>query len=165
MTIIGGLDIHRAQLTYDYPRCQHWRGFDGRIAPADRELLRAWLARFADPGEVRFALEGRTGWRYVVEELLSAGVEAHLAEPGVLVTADPDAAVESPEVFAQPWPRDDWPDVPTTIIASRDDRLFPLALQRQVARDRLGLAVQTLPGGHLVALSQPAALVDHIALP
>lgn len=27
------------------------------------------------------AVEGCTGWRYVVEEITAAGIEAHLAEP------------------------------------------------------------------------------------
>jgi transposase len=53
----------------------------GRVAPADREHLRAWLARFADCDDVHFALEGCTGWRYVTEELLAAGITPHLAEP------------------------------------------------------------------------------------
>jgi len=43
--------------------------------------LRAWLARFAGRGDVAFAVEGCTGWRYVAEELAAAGVAAHLAEP------------------------------------------------------------------------------------
>jgi hypothetical protein len=48
---------------------------------ADREHLRAWLARFADYEDVAFAVEGCTGWRYVAEELAAAGVTAHLAGP------------------------------------------------------------------------------------
>jgi transposase len=43
--------------------------------------LRAWLARFAGRGDVAFAVEGCTGWRYVAEELAAAGVAAHLGEP------------------------------------------------------------------------------------
>jgi len=39
------------------------------------------LERFHGVGEVAFALEGCTGWRYVVEELVRAGVTAHVAEP------------------------------------------------------------------------------------
>src|SRR5262249_26609941 len=50
-------------------------------APADREHVRAWLARFAGRGDAAFALEGCTGWRYLAEELAAAGLEAHLAEP------------------------------------------------------------------------------------
>ena len=53
----------------------------GRIAPADRAHLRAWLGRFAGRDDVAFALEGCTGWRYVSEELAGAGVAAHLAGP------------------------------------------------------------------------------------
>ena len=30
---------------------------------------------------MEFAVEGCTGWRYVVEELRRAGITAHLAEP------------------------------------------------------------------------------------
>jgi pimeloyl-ACP methyl ester carboxylesterase len=77
--------------------------------------------------------------------------------------SDPEAAAEGPTVFAQPWPLAEWPDVPTTVLASRDDRLFPLPLQRRIARQRLNLEAEELPGGHLVALSQPVALADRIA--
>jgi pimeloyl-ACP methyl ester carboxylesterase len=64
--------------------------------------------------------------------------------------------------FAQPWPLDRWPDVPTRVLAGRDDRLFPLEFQRRVARERLGLPVDDLPGGHLVALSRPVELADRL---
>jgi transposase len=37
----------------------------GQVSPADREHLRAWLARFAGHRDVAFAVEGCTGWRYV----------------------------------------------------------------------------------------------------
>jgi pimeloyl-ACP methyl ester carboxylesterase len=67
---------------------------------------------------------------------------------------------ETDAVFADPWPLGDWPNVPTTVISARDDRFFPLDFQSRLARDRLGLEARTLPGGHLVALSHPAALVD-----
>jgi len=40
-----------------------------------------WLRRFDGVSDVEFAVEGCTGWRYVVEELQKAGVKAHLAEP------------------------------------------------------------------------------------
>jgi transposase len=81
MSIIGGLDIHRKQLTFDYVETQTGRLERGRIAPADRERLAGWLTRFDTSTPVAFALEGCTGWRYVVEEMRKAGVEPHLAEP------------------------------------------------------------------------------------
>ena len=81
-SIVGGLDIHRKQLTFDYLDTVTGEVACGQIAPADREHFRSWLARrFEDPGEVAFAAEACTGWRYVSEELRRAGIEAHLAEP------------------------------------------------------------------------------------
>src|SRR6516162_7534265 len=81
MPIVGGLDIHRKQLTFDYLDTATGEVRRGQIAPADREHLRAWLARFAGRDDVAFAMEGCTGWRYVAEELAAAGVAAHLGEP------------------------------------------------------------------------------------
>jgi transposase len=81
MSIVGGLDIHRKQLTFDYVEVETGRLERGRIAPADREHLAGWLRRFDGQAGVAFAMEGCTGWRYVAEEMRSAGVEPHLAEP------------------------------------------------------------------------------------
>ena len=49
--------------------------------PAHREHLRAWLAQLENDAGGEFAVEGCTGWRYVVEELRAAGFVPHLAEP------------------------------------------------------------------------------------
>src|SRR5262244_2325915 len=81
MPIVGGLDIHRKQITFDYLDTVTGEVKRGQIGPADRKHVRAWLARFAGRGEVAFAVEGCTGWRYIAEELAGAGLEAYLAEP------------------------------------------------------------------------------------
>ncbi|MFF5175783.1 alpha/beta fold hydrolase [Micromonospora sp. NPDC000089] len=65
---------------------------------------------------------------------------------------------QSATPFQQPWPLEAWPDVPTVVLSSRDDQLFPLEFQIRVARRRLGITPETLPGGHLVALSRPEEL-------
>jgi hypothetical protein len=44
-----------------------------------------------------------------------------------------------------------------------DDRFFPAAFQRALARDRLGTEADVLPGGHLIALSQPDRLAAYLA--
>jgi hypothetical protein len=79
-----------------------------------------------------------------------------------LMRANPGAAAESAAVFAEPWPLSGWPALPTRVLSAIDDRLFPVELQREVARTRLGLDIEALPGGHLVALSRPALLTDCI---
>ncbi|GAA4675898.1 alpha/beta fold hydrolase [Pseudonocardia yuanmonensis] len=67
---------------------------------------------------------------------------------------------QSDRSFAEPLPLEAWPEVPTTVLAGADDRLFPLAFQRRVARERLGLDVVAVPGGHLNALSRPVEVVE-----
>jgi transposase len=80
MSIIGGLDVHRAQITFDWVDRDSGETHRGRIVPATRVGLRAWLGKL--PGaEGSFAVEGCTGWRFVVEELQAAGLVAYLAEP------------------------------------------------------------------------------------
>lgn len=81
MAIVGGLDIHRKQLTFDYVDTDTGELKRGQIAPADREHLRSWLSRLSGRDDVAFGLEGCTGWRYVAEELAAAGFEAHVGEP------------------------------------------------------------------------------------
>jgi transposase len=81
MSIVGAFDVHRRQLTFEYLDTSSGELKRGRVVPADRQHLRAWLARFAGQDDVHFALEGCTGWRYVAEELLAAGIAPHLAEP------------------------------------------------------------------------------------
>jgi transposase len=81
MPIVGGLDIHRKQITFDYLDTVTGEVRRGQIAPADRQHLRAWLARFAGCDDVAFAVEGCAGWRYVAGELAAAGIAVHLAEP------------------------------------------------------------------------------------
>jgi len=81
MDIVGGLDVHRKQMTFDYIEIETGEVKSGQITPATREHLRHWLSGFPANKRVAFALEATTGWRFVVEELQRAGIEAHLAEP------------------------------------------------------------------------------------
>jgi transposase len=81
MSVVGGLDLHRKQVTFDYVDRATGELTRGKIAPADRRHVAVWLRRFDGVSDVEFAVEGCTGWRYVVEELQKAGVKAHLAEP------------------------------------------------------------------------------------
>lgn len=55
-----------------------------------------------------------------------------------------------------------WPDVPLRVVAGAGDRFFPVEFQQRIARDRLHLEADVLPGGHLLALSQPGALADYL---
>lgn len=151
-------------------------GFTAPVAAQrlDARLLVLVNAMIPLPGEELGGWWENTGFE--------AAIEAAAERDGRDLTADPDQRetmfhdvpteiVE--EAFARPfeqedgvlagtWPLTAWPDVPTRVVATRDDRFFPLEFQRRVARERLGLDVDELPGGHLVALSRPAELAHHL---
>ena len=79
MSIVMGFDQHRAQISAEWIETTTGELSRERIAPADRDAVRAFLHRFADEG-LEVALEATTGWRFVVEELQRIGAEVHLAE-------------------------------------------------------------------------------------
>ncbi|TMK55064.1 MAG: IS110 family transposase, partial [Actinobacteria bacterium] len=80
MRIVVALDVHRNQITYKALDQDTGELRRGRIAPATRAEVRAWLGQFV-ACQVEFALEGTTGWRFVAEEIERAGHTAHLADP------------------------------------------------------------------------------------
>jgi transposase len=80
VSIVMGLDQHRAQITADWLDTETGEVKRARIAPADRAGVRTFLERFHGL-ELEVALEATTGWRFVVEELRRIGAGVHLAEP------------------------------------------------------------------------------------
>jgi transposase len=88
MSIVGAFDVHRRQITFDYLDTDTGQLVRGRITPSCRAALRRWLEyRFAGRTDVAFAVEACTGWRFVIEELELAGIEASLAETAETSTA------------------------------------------------------------------------------
>jgi transposase len=80
MSLVMGMDQHRAQISTEWIDTMTGEISRARVAPADRAGVRAFLKQFhGEPLEV--ALEATTGWRFVVEELERIGAEVHLAEP------------------------------------------------------------------------------------
>ena len=81
--------------------------------------------------------------------------------PEEVLRAGPVRPREQAEaIFEDPCRFQRWPQIPLHVVASADDRFFPLEFQQEVARARLDKNVEVIPGGHLVALSHPEELVD-----
>jgi transposase len=79
VTLVMGIDQHRAQISAEWIDTITGEISRARVAPADRAGVRKFLTQFKDAG-LEVALEATTGWRFVVEELQRVGAEAHLAE-------------------------------------------------------------------------------------
>jgi pimeloyl-ACP methyl ester carboxylesterase len=86
----------------------------------------------------------------------------HDVDPEVAAAGEPYQRPEADIAFEQPCPFERWPEIETTVLAGRDDRLFPFDFQRRVALERIGAEAEPLPGGHLNALSEPEAVAGAI---
>jgi pimeloyl-ACP methyl ester carboxylesterase len=86
----------------------------------------------------------------------------HDLPPEVVAEAGAHERAQSDTPFGQPWTLEGWPDVPTRVLIGRDDRFFPADFQRRIARERLDITPDEMPGGHLVALGRPTELADRL---
>jgi pimeloyl-ACP methyl ester carboxylesterase len=127
------------------------------------------------PGETAGEWWGNTGHAAAIAEVIErhgpmaewgqdamADVFLHDVDPGVVRENAGYQRAPGAGMFTEPWPLDAWPDVPTRVLAPREDRLFPLDFQSRVARERLGLEVDEIDGGHLPMLSRPAELAGRL---
>ena len=80
MTIVMGLDQHRAQITAEWLDTDTGELSRTRISPAHRAGVRRFCERFRGQ-DLEVGLEATTGWRFVAEELRRVGAVVHLAEP------------------------------------------------------------------------------------
>lgn len=150
--------------------------FGGFTAPlvADRlpvDLLVLLAGMIPAPGEAPGDWWENTGYEQAVREGSEAdGGLTGNADPFVSFLHDVPRALaeeamsrgrdQSDGPMSSPWPLRTWPTVPTRILLCRDDRFFPAELQRRVARQRLGIVPDEIPGSHCVALSRPKELAD-----
>ena len=142
---------------------QSMAGFTAPLVCARRPvralvLLNAMVPRPGETGAQWWTVTGHSAegsW----EELFF-----HDVPPDVLAEArDRGEPAQSSRPFEDPWPLASWPDVPTVVLGGAEDRFFPPDFQRRVARERLGLDVELIPGGHLAALSRPVELAERLA--
>ena len=140
-----------------------------RVPVASLVFVNAMIPR---PGETPGAWWGNTSWdgaRLAAAERGGYGTEVDLAvyflhdvPPDVAAAGEPYQRPEADVVFASACDFTAWPPVPIRAVAGADDRFFPAGFQQALARDRLGIEADVLPGGHLIALAQPARLASYL---
>lgn len=69
---------------------------------------------------------------------------------------------QSDAPFGEPWPLPAWPQVPTRVLISREDHFFPAHFLRELARERLGIHADEMPGDHAPMLGHPQELADRL---
>ncbi|WP_433830226.1 alpha/beta hydrolase [Actinoplanes sp. CA-015351] len=113
------------------------------------------------PGEAPADYWANTGWdreeRKQHDDLFYQDVAPELAAEAWKRGRD-----QSEARLREPSPLKAWPDVPTRVLACRDDRLLPVGFVRRVARERLGITPDEIDGGHTPALSRPRELADRL---
>lgn len=132
--------------------------FVNAMIPVPGETAGAWWGNVGQPKAAREAAE-RGGYPTEFDE---RAWFLHDVEPEVVARGESHQRDETGTAFSAPWPVQTWPELPIHVLAGTDDRLFPLGLQQRVARERLGAQVTALPGGHLMALSQPDELAAYL---
>jgi Alpha/beta hydrolase family len=86
----------------------------------------------------------------------------HDVPADVLADGEQQQRNEADAAFASVCDFESWPPVLMRAVAGADDRFFPAEFQRRVARERLGLETDELPGGHLMALAHPEPLAAYL---
>ena len=130
------------------------------MTPAPWESPADWWENTGQPDAMR-AQAIRDG-RDPDREFDPVEVFLHDVPPDVAAESAHHVRDQSETPFAQPWPLDAWPAVPTQFLLCRHDRLFPADFQRRVVRDRLGIVPDQIESGHLPALSRPAELATRL---
>jgi pimeloyl-ACP methyl ester carboxylesterase len=123
-----------------------------------------WEATGQREARVKFAAEqGRTATGTGGSEFDPLVEFFHDVPPELTAEAmAQEEPAQSDTPFGPPWPLERWPDVPTRFLQGRDDRLFPIDFQRRIVRERLGVEIDEMPGGHLLPLSQPFELANRL---
>ena len=126
------------------------------IIPAPGETPGAWWENTGQAA-ARIAAAERGGYRteFDVQTYFLHDVPAEVLASGE-ESAEADAAFGSVCDFSE------WPGVHVSAVAGADDRFFPVNFQQRLARERLRIEADVLPGGHLIALSQPEDLARYL---
>jgi hypothetical protein len=124
------------------------------------------------PGETPGEWWDNTGWsdaRVAAAEQGGYGTDVdlvvyflHDVPPAVAAAGEPYQRPEADVAFRSACDFAGWPPVTIRAVAGADDRFFPAGFQQALARDRLGIEADVLPGGHLMALSHPAELAAYL---
>jgi pimeloyl-ACP methyl ester carboxylesterase len=136
-----------------------------RLAVQELVLVNAMIP---EPGERAGAWWKSTGSVEAREEAARRGgygvdfdLETYFLHDVDVTGLDEDTNEEGDAVFGSPSEFTSWPAA-IRVLVGADDRLFPADFQARIAKERLGVAADIRPGGHLIALAQPRVVADYL---
>lgn len=133
--------------------------FVNAMIPVPGETAAAWWEA-VDSEPARLAAAEQGGYPTEFDDI---AYFLHDVPASVLGPAELESGRAEVEIaFTERCDFDGWPDVAIRVLVGRDDRLFPAEFQRRVARERLGVEADVLPGGHLLPLANPAGVTDYL---
>jgi pimeloyl-ACP methyl ester carboxylesterase len=124
------------------------------------------------PGETPGAWWDNTGWAAAQQSAAKAhgystGFNTdtyflHDVPPEVAAEGEPHQRPEASAAFESVCAFTAWPRIRTRVLCGEGDRFFPLGFQRRIARERLGIEPDVVPGGHLLALANPEGVARYL---
>lgn len=127
------------------------------MIPDPGETARDW---WAHTGALESQAEAARAGGYGAFEV--ATYFLHDVDAEVAAEGEPYQRIEADIAFESVCDFKAWPAIRIRVLAGTDDRFFPVSLQRRVARERLGVEADVLPGGHLLPLVEPRLVADYL---
>ncbi|HZZ97275.1 MAG TPA: alpha/beta hydrolase [Jatrophihabitantaceae bacterium] len=132
--------------------------FVNAMIPAPGETPGAWGSNVgASEARLAAADSGGYGREFDLETYF-----LHDITPELIAEGESHQRNEANAVFESVCDFAAWPRVPVHVLVGADDRLFPADFQRRVARDRLDVDADVLPGGHLIAQADPSGVAKYL---
>ncbi|MFE0028438.1 alpha/beta hydrolase [Amycolatopsis sp. NPDC059021] len=148
--------------------------FGGIVAPLVAERLSAKVlvllaGMIPAPGETTNEWWGNTGYG-------PASQEAAERDGGLTGNGDPFVSFyngvprklaeqamskerrQSEAAMDEPWPLEQWPDIPTKFVLCTEDRFFPPEFFRRLVKERLDITPDEIAACHCAALAKPKEL-------
>ncbi len=132
--------------------------FVNAMIPKPGETVGEWWGNTgSEAARIKAARRGGYGTEFDLDTYFF-----HDVPPDVVARGEGNAREQAKTIFRETCRFERWPKLPIHVVAGRNDRFFPLEFQRKIARERLGVEIDELPGGHLLALSNPRGLADKL---
>ncbi|RMB61924.1 alpha/beta fold hydrolase [Tessaracoccus antarcticus] len=130
-------------------------GLVNAMVPLPGETPGQWWDITGQPEAMRLADE-RAGRRGGFDE----GIHFLHDVPEEVLEGATEPRVPADTPFGQPCEFDGWSGFSVRSLIGTGDRFFPPSFQRALARNRLGIEPDEIPGGHLIALSNPRGVAQ-----